>query len=107
MSVIKTISAEKPEGIFKIDYGAMSDVWLRKNIERDVADNGPDGEPCEFWRADEVHFTVPFMTAEEVSENFDALWAEHGDKPTTDERLSALESAAMELADIIGGEVDG
>lgn len=35
--------------------GACADVWLRKNIEKDVADNGPDAEKSiEFYKADEL-----------------------------------------------------
>ena len=37
--------------------GILSDVWLRKNIQKDVADNGIDsGNAIEFYRADEIHF---------------------------------------------------
>lgn len=96
--------------------GMSADVWLRRNIERDVADNGPDaGKAVEFYRADEVHFVqagVP--TVEEVTTAFDELWASHdGDDMTDSERIAALTSsdsdavdALAELGDMLAEQAD-
>ena len=37
--------------------GLTSNVWMRKNIQKDVADNGSEaGNAIEFYKADEIHF---------------------------------------------------
>lgn len=94
--------------------GAASCVWLRKNIEKDVADQGPDAENAvEFYRANEVCFTAEGApTVEEVTASFDELWAAHEHDGMTDaERLAALEqaqadnmAALLEIGDLLGGE---
>lgn len=101
--------------------GAISDVWLRKNIQKDVADNGIDsGKAIEFYRADEIHFVqagVP--TLEGITAAFDALWSAHEDDGLSDtERIDDLiahlnqtraaladtNAALLEIGDIVGGE---
>lgn len=101
--------------------GAISDVWLRKNIQKDVADNGIDsGKAIEFYRADEIHFVqagVP--TLEGITAAFDELWSEHEDDGLSDtERIDDLiarlnqtraaladtNAALLEIGDIVGGE---
>lgn len=105
MAVIKTISVDEPNKILKIDDGSISHVWLRKNITKDAEDNGMDGTACEFWRADEVSFVCPFIETAEIEKNFDSLFAKYGeDEPNVSERLAAIESAVLELGDIMGGE---
>lgn len=101
--------------------GATADVWLRRNIERDVADNGADAEKAiEFYRADELHFVaVGVPGVEEVTPAFDELWEAHEDDELTDaERIdklidqlkdtrAALEdtnAALLEIGDLVGGE---
>lgn len=98
-----------------------SDIWLRKNIEKDVADNGPDAEKSiEFCRADELHFVqVGVPTVDEVTAAFDELWKAHEDDELTDsERIDALmaqlavtnaalddtNAALLEIGDLVGGE---
>lgn len=100
--------------------GILSDVWLRKNIQKDVADNGIDsGNAIEFYRADEIHFVqagVP--TLDGITAAFDELWAAHEDDGLSDtERIdkiiesltatkAALEdtnAALLEIGDIVGG----
>ena len=93
-----------------------ADVWLRRNIERDVADNGPDVEKAvEFYRADEVHFVqAGAPTVEEMTAAFDELWAAHDDDDMTDsERIAALASsdsdavdALAELGDMLAEQAD-
>ena len=101
--------------------GAISDVWLRKNIQKDVADNSIDsGKAIEFYRADEIHFVqagVP--TLEGITAAFDELWSEHEDDGLSDtERIDDLiarlnqtraaladtNAALLEIGDIVGGE---
>lgn len=101
--------------------GASADVWLRRNIEKDVADNGADAEKAiGFYRADELHFVaVGVPTVEEVTAAFDELWDAHEDDELTEleqidkliEQLkdtrAALEdtnAALLEIGDLVGGE---
>lgn len=101
--------------------GATADVWLRRNIEKDVADNGADAEKAiEFYRADELHFVaVGVPSVEEVTAAFDELWEAHEDDELTEleqidkliEQLkdtrAALEdtnAALLEIGDLVGGE---
>ncbi len=98
-----------------------ADVWLRKNIEKDVADNGLDAEKSiEFYKADEIHFIqVGVPTVDEVTAAFDELWEAHEDDGLTDaERIDALmaqlkatnaalddtNAALLEIGDLVGGE---
>ena len=101
--------------------GATADVWLRKNIEKDVADNGADAEKAiEFYRADELHFVaVGVPSVEEVTAAFDELWEAHEDDELTEleqidkliaqlkDTRAALEdtnAALLEIGDLVGGE---
>lgn len=94
--------------------GRTSCVWLRRDIERDVADMGPDGTAAiEFWQAEELSFTAEGApTVEEVAASFDELWAAHEHDGMTDAaRIAALEqanadtaAALMELGDLMGVE---
>lgn len=100
--------------------GAASDVWLRRNIEKDVRDNGLDAEDAtEFYRAEEIHIVqAGTPTEEELQAAFDDLWEAHESDELTDiERIDALMrqlgavntalddtvSALMELGGIVGG----
>lgn len=101
--------------------GLTSDVWMRKNIQKDVADNGSEpGNAIEFYKADEIHFVqagVP--TLEGINAAFDELWVAHEDDGLSDteridkiiESLSATRAALedtnaalLEIGDIVGGE---
>ena len=101
--------------------GAASDVWLRKNIEKDVRDNGPDAaDATEFYKADEVYFVQAGVPAvEEIAAAFDELWEAHElDELTDSERIDALmeqlkvtnaaldetNEALLEIGDLVGGE---
>lgn len=102
----QTVSATPLEAVLieaRAD-GMSADVWLRRNIERDVADNGPDVEKAvEFYRADEVHFVqAGALTVEEITAAFDELWAAHDDDGMTDsERIAALASSDSDNADAL------
>lgn len=101
--------------------GATADVWLRRNIEKDISDSGADNEKAiEFYRADELHFVaVGVPSVEEVASAFDELWEAHEDDELTDtERIDDLiaqlkqtraaladtNAALLEIGDIVGGE---
>lgn len=101
--------------------GMTADVWLRKNIEQDVYDNGSEGDKSvTFWKADEVHFVaVGVPTVDEVTAAFDTLWTAHEQDGLTDgERIAILceqldktnaalddtTAALLELGDLVGGE---
>lgn len=100
--------------------GLTSDVWMRKNIQKDVADNGIDsGKAIEFYRADETHFVqAGAPTLDGITAAFDELWAAHEDDGLSDteridkiiesltETKAALEdtnAALLEIGDIVGG----
>ena len=95
-----------------ISYMALpngsADVWLRENITQ-----GEDeaGESC--WVVDEVYFRTT-LTEEEVTENFDTLFANGGpvvdeetgeevisEELTIAERMDAAEEGIVELANIV------
>ncbi len=101
--------------------GMTADVWLRKNIEQDVYDNGEDADKAiTFYKADEVHFVaVGVPTVEEVTAAFDTLWQAHElDGLTDGERIAILceqldktnaalddtNAALLEIGDLVGGE---
>lgn len=94
--------------------GAAADVWLRKNIVEDAADQGErEGDAIKFWQADELHFVaVGVPSVEEVTANFDELWTAHeDDELSSSERFDKLSqaiedntAALIELGDLIGGE---
>ena len=69
-------------------------MWLRRAHEQDTADDGPDGEPREFWVCEEISFVVPgSMGSEEAAERFDELWEAHERDGMTAEEI-ALEAVA-------------
>ena len=101
--------------------GMTADVWLRKNIEQDVYDNGIDGDKSvALYKADEVHFvSVGVPTVDEVTAAFDTLWAAHELDGLTDTECIALlteqlaatnaalddtNAALLEIGDLVGGE---
>ena len=101
--------------------GMTADVWLRKNIEQDVYDNGIEGDrSVAFYKADEVHFvSVGIPTVDEVTAAFDTLWTAHELDGLTDaERIALLteqlaatnaalddtNAALLEIGDLVGGE---
>lgn len=114
MSVIKTISATPLDAVsIENTDGPFTHVWLRRNIEKDTADNGPDGEPYEFYAAEELYFKADGTpTVAELTERFDELWAEHEDDGKTQaERMAELSqqiadtnAAVLELGDLMGGD---
>ena len=119
----QTVSATQPDAVLieaRAD-GMTADVWLRRNIEKDVADNGPDAEKAiEFWRADEIHYVqVGVPTVDDAIAAFDELWEAHEEDELTDaERIDALmaqltatnaaldvtTAALLEIVDLVGGE---
>ena len=90
---------------------ATTHVWLRKNIVETLSEeNGETGsDPVPMWEADEIYFhaTSPVVLAD-VEEHFEALWLQflHPLTPaetSVDARLSDVELALAELADLLGG----
>lgn len=86
----------------KIKYEALpngtANVYLRQNIAQEtVTDtNGEENTTRTIWTADETQL-ITTATEEEVTAQFDSLILEGGTKPTTEERLSALEDAMTAL----------
>ena len=85
---------------------ATTHVWLRKNIVETLSE---EAEPVPVWEADEVYFhATTHVTLEEIEEHFEALWLQflHPLPPaetSVDARLSDVELALAELADLLGG----
>lgn len=92
----KSFSATEPSHVSVEHIGDHTTVWLRKNIEQDTADRGPDeSDAVTYWACDEVSFTVPGrMTADQVESRFDELWEAHRDDGRPAEEVAAEARAA-------------
>ena len=88
---------------------ATTHVWLRKNIMETLSEEAGDtgSDPVPMWEADEVYFHATSPVAlEEIEEHFEALWLQFSSPPaetSVDARLSDVELALAELADLLGG----
>lgn len=97
----KSYSATEPSPVSVEHVGGHTTVWLRKNIEQDTANSGPDGsESVTYWSCDEVCFSDPgAMSESEASERFDELWSEHSGENGMDEAVSQMQALArMQVA---------
>lgn len=110
---------EAPAKVEVVQHGAVAHVFMRRNVEKDVADNGPDGEPRGFWRFEQLHYCeagTPDPAA--IEDDFDAIWAAKVAEMRTDsERIADVEHATQangasiedafqaiaELADVVVG----
>ena len=90
---------------------ATTHVWLRKNIAETLSEEAGEtsSEPVPMWEADEIYFhaTTP-VVLEEIEEHFEALWEQElrqlpPAETSVDARLSDVETALAELADLLGG----
>lgn len=85
----------------KIKYELLPDgtanVYLRRNIKQETMARAADGgeETYKGWTAEETGFSTT-ATKEEVEAQFDNLVLSKGEKPTLEERVSALEAVIME-----------
>lgn len=112
MPVIHTRSATPLDPIqLEPRRDATTHVWLRKNIVETLSEEAglPGSDPVPMWEADEVYFHATSPVAlEEIEEHFEALWLQflHPLPPaetSVDTRLSDVELALAELADLLGG----
>lgn len=114
----KSYSATEPSTVSVEHVGGYTTVWLRKNIEQDTADSGPDGsESVTYWSCDEVCFSDPgAMSESEASERFDELWSEHSGENGEngmDEAVSQMQAlarmqvATMDLTEATSAECVG
>lgn len=83
--------------------GAISHVWLRRNVERVTVEteDGTQGA----WEADEAHGTLSgHVTEEYVTERFARLWAAFEEADLTDRELMELRADTLGdgLAEIAG-----
>lgn len=82
-------------------------VWLRRDITETVETF--DGQEVPVWEADEVHILMDHTpTVAEVEAEFAALWLAHetdglSASEVMQQRITQLEAAAVELADLIAG----
>ena len=87
--------------------GGKAHVWLRKGITQTTEDF--EGQPVQVWDADEVHYLADETpTVESVEAEFATLWVEHEDDDLTpleraQQRVAQLETAIIELADMLAG----
>ena len=100
----KTFSSEPLE---RFTYHPQNDgtaiVYLRDNIEQDVADS-PEGEGTPFWSADEVH-TVTTLGYDEIADNFDQLWVRaETEEKSVEQRLAEVEEITGTLVAMALGE---
>ena len=68
------------------------------------------GEPVTSWVYDEYTVLIPFSLSDEfIEEHFEEYLAEARQKEANnaEKRMTAVEDAVADLADIIGGLIDG
>lgn len=93
--IVETLSSHEPPRVSVEHVRGFTNVWLRDNISRDAADM-PDGGARDFWRADEVAFSIPgTLTASEIEAQFEALWSAHENdgRPVSEVASEALGTA--------------
>lgn len=107
--IIHTRSATPLERVMiEPSSGGKVHVWLRRNITESTEDF--EGQPVQVWDADEVYYLADETpTIGEVEAQFATLWAEHEIDDLTpleraQQRVAQLETALVELADLLGGE---
>lgn len=93
--------ASTPLSVVQVEHrGPLTDVWLRKNIRDDVADN-VYGSDIAYWEADEVYGVINgYVTEEEVASRFDELWAKFEEDAMGDREL--IEARTSGVRDILG-----
>lgn len=93
--------ASTPLSVVQVEHrGPLTDVWLRKNIRDDVADN-VYGSDIAYWEADEVYGVInEYVTEEEVASRFDELWAKFEEDTMDDREL--IEARTSGVRDILG-----
>ena len=93
--------ASTPLSVVQVEHrGPLTDVWLRKNIRDDVADN-VYGSDIAYWEADEVYGVINgYITEEEVASRFDELWAKFEEDTMDDREL--IEARTSGVRDILG-----
>ena len=101
---MKTQFSQKPEKIryMQLPDGA-ADVWLRKNIKKQTGEQ--EGTQYTYFEADEVYFRTRDTKAE-IAADFEEYFAGNLPKPPApavpdSERIAALESAMLDLAEVI------
>ena len=107
--IVKTQSATPLETVkVEAGIGGGSHVWLRQNITESTRTF--EGVEETIFEADEIYFFSPEATTlAEVEEDFASLWAAHEQDGVPDverqaSRISDVEDALIELAELIGGE---
>lgn len=116
MPIVETFSSTELAPVVVAQDGPVAHVWLRRNIEKDVKnpENG-EGDPYEFWHAEELAFTMSGSpTAEEIQADFDAIWDAQLDAgKTVGERIKELTAsgsdnsdALAELGDMVAEQAD-
>ena len=93
--------ASTPLSVVQVEHrGPLTDVWLRKNIRDDVADN-IYGSDIAYWEADEVYGIIDgYITEDEVAARFDELWNRFEDAAMGDREL--IEAKVSGVRDILG-----
>lgn len=116
MPIVETFSGTELAPVVVAQDGPVAHVWMRRNIGKDVKDpeNG-EGEPYEFWHAEELAFTMSGSpTVQEIQADFDAIWDAQLDAgKTVPERIKELTAfgsdnsdALAELGDMVAEQAD-
>ena len=82
-------------------------LWLRENFH-EVTETDEQGEPHSSWIYDEYTMLVPTpLTNDFIEQHFDEYLTEakRAEAIKTDKRLTLLEGAVNDLANLIGGVV--
>lgn len=101
---MKTQFSQKPDKMLYMQLSdGSADVWLRKNIKKQTGEQ--EGEPFTYYVADEVYFRTR-DAKEQIEANFEEYFAGNLPKPpvpsvSDSERISALEAAILDLAEVI------
>lgn len=86
----------KPNPILYMPHNGIADVWLRKNIRKELDEDGN-----EMWIADEKYLKTD-LSKEEVEERFDELFITPEDSNVSlEERIDTLENVILELMEVI------
>lgn len=91
------MASDEPAKVEVVQHGGIAHVYLRRNVQQDARDDGPEGEPREFWRFEQLHYSeAGTPTVAEVEAGFDAIWAAKAAELRTDgERIADVEQATQ------------
>ena len=92
------MSNDEPARVEVIQHGNLAHVYLRRDVRKDARDNGPEGEPTEFWAAKQLHYCeAGAPDPADIEVDFDGIWAAKVAAMRTDgERIADVEQGVAE-----------